>query len=99
MKFLVVVMPPSIYHFIYNHDDHDRNIPTNILFLNIIFMLIEGVGHIWERFRVKIQIQEAKMTIWKWIKCREKYAKPFNTNMKINKINNRIRYLPRYHKG
>ena len=26
-------------------------------------------------------IQEAKMTIWKWIKFREKYDNPFRTNL------------------
>ena len=43
-------------------------------------MLSEGVGRIWENVRVKIQIQKAKMTIWKWIKSRNKSEKPFKTN-------------------
>ena len=42
----------------------------------IIFIISKGVGRVWERFRVKRQIQEAKMMIWKWIKFRYKSYKP-----------------------
>ena len=47
-------------------------------------MVSEGVVWIWEIFKEKKQMQEAKMKICKWIKFRDKYDKP-------NKSNNRIK--------
>ena len=50
----------------------------------IVLMVSEGVVWIWEIFKEKKQMQEAKMKICKWIKFRDKYDKP-------NKSNNRIK--------
>ena len=53
----------------------------------IIIMLSKRVGQIWERFKVTRQIQEAKMTIWKWIKLSYKCNKPHGSNTRSKTSN------------
>ena len=67
------------------------------LIKTIIIMLNEEVGTIREIFNVTRLIQEAKMTIRKWIKSRENSEMSFKEKTIINTINNRTSYWPRYH--
>ena len=55
-----------------NHNTDNSHGPINILTKIITFMLRKGVGRIWARLKVTRKIQEAKMTIGKWIKFRDK---------------------------
>ena len=51
------------------------------------------------KFKVPRRIIEAKMTIWRWIKFKDKSEKPYKTKTRQNIINKRSRYCPRYHTG
>ena len=58
----------------------------------IIITVSKGVDQIWAIFKVTRQIQEAKITIRKWIKFRDKSENLFNANTIRKTINKRSRY-------
>ena len=59
----------------------------------------QGVGHIWEIFKATRKIQEANVTIWRYIKFRDKYDKPPKSKTRIYTSNKRSRYCLMYHTG